>query len=195
MFRAGERQSPEALERASSPTCRRRWRSTRRGSRPRGACSASTPRAPGPARRTSTSLGSSARSCTATRSARPGRSSRPTSSAAVVPAPARPRSSARGRASIGMLMKAPVQIGRLQRFACDVAAAAGRPVLRAGPADGQARGRDRLGTGRAELRPRAAPARARRGRLRGARPARAASTRWASPPTRSRPSSLWPRSR
>ena len=45
----------------------------------------------------------------------------------------------------------------------------GRPVLRAGPADGQAGGRDRLGTGRAELRPRAAPARARRRRLRGPR--------------------------
>ena len=68
-----------------------------------------------------------------------------------------------------MLMKAPVQIGRLQRFACDIAADAGRPVLRGRPADGQTGGRGRLGTGRAELRPRAAAARARRGRLRGPR--------------------------
>ena len=49
-------------------------------------------------------------------------------------------------------MKAPVQIGRLQRFACDTAVAARRPILRAGPCDREARGRDRLGTGRAELR-------------------------------------------
>ena len=46
-------------------------------------------------------------------------------------------------------MKAPVQIGRLQRFACDTAVGPGRAVLRAGSADGQARGRDRLGPGRA----------------------------------------------
>ena len=45
----------------------------------------------------------------------------------------------------------------------------GRPVLRAGAADGQARGRGRLGPGRADLRPRAAPAGARRRRLRGTR--------------------------
>ena len=48
-------------------------------------------------------------------------------------------------------MKAPVQIGRLQRHACDTAGGRGFEFFDAGPADGQA-GRDRrLGPGRAFL--------------------------------------------
>ncbi len=72
-----------------------------------------------------------------------------------------------------MLMKAPVQIGRLAavRLRHRRGAAASGSSSRA-PPTGRRRGRDRLGTGRAELRPRAAAARARRGRLRGPRSAR-----------------------
>ena len=131
--------SPRAIWQRTSPTCRRRWRPTRRWSRPRAASTASTPPAPGPARRTSTSPGSSARSSTATRSARPGRSSRPTSSAGAAPGPARPRSSARGPASTSMLMKAPdadrpAPAVRLRRRRRTGASGSSRP----GPPTGQA---------------------------------------------------------
>ena len=51
-----------------------------------------------------------------------------------------------------ILVKSPVAIGRLQRHACDVAAERGVRFFRAGTANGQARGRDRLWPGGIELR-------------------------------------------
>ena len=92
------------------------------------------------------------------------------------------------------LMKAPVQIGRLQRFACDTAAARGIAFLRAGIADGQARGRDRLGPGRAVAVPTSCAGSGTTWSSSRHATSRAASTRWASPRTRSRPSSPSPRS-
>ena len=193
MFRAGERQSLEAFERTvrrhPAAACGRR--SAGRGRR--GACSVSMPLhagLPDAYRRPAIHPPDPA-----SRRARRGRGrfSTPTSSAAV--APRLPdRSPLRRCLCRSHLDESTVQIGRLQRFACDIAAAR-LPFFQCRPAHGQTGGRGRLGAGRPELRPRAATAGSRCGCLRGARRARRPRYAWASPLTRSPPSSRSPRSR
>ncbi len=93
-----------------------------------------------------------------------------------------------------LLVKAPVQIGRLQRFACDVAAERGDRFFEPGPPTGKRVAV--IGSGPAGLS--CAHELRRLGHdvvVFEARDVPAASTRSASPPTRSRPSSPWPKSR